>query len=223
MILESIKYFRSFIFYMSIKDNVHDKNWNSKFLKKRTNVLNESNSSIASSIAPIIQNFSSVLDVGCGTGELMIFFKKKKKTVFGIDISASALQVAKKKGFKIKKVDLDEKLPFKTNEFDASICNQVLMHVFDPSFVISEMKRVSKRYVIINVPNHLYWRFRINFLKGQLPAVLAGRASHIRLFNYSKMRSILEENNLKIISENYTGKSFLPSLFATGFTFVCEK
>lgn len=207
---------------MSRKETLHNFNWGNKITLKRSKKdieLNGSNKSIIS----ILPKVNSVLDVGCGTGELMNSMQKQGIKTFGVDISSIALKEAQKNNLQVKKVDLDEPLPFKSNEFEAVICNQVLMHVFDPSFVISEMKRVSKKYVLINVPNHLYWRFRIQIFFGKLPAVLGSKVAHIRLFNKEKIKSILQENNLKIISESFTGKSIFPSLFATGFTFLCEK
>jgi methionine biosynthesis protein MetW len=204
---------------MTKKESIHNTNWNNKISSKKTGKISESNNSLLL----VLPKIKSALDVGCGTGELMRFLKKKGVKVLGTDISSSALKVAKQNGLNVKLADLDEKLPFKSNSFDACISNQVLMHVFDPEFVILEMKRVSKKYVVINVPNHMYWRFRISFILGKLPNVLEGKFSHIRLFSYSKIKTLIEKNNLKIIDEAYTGKSFLPQLFATGFTFVCKK
>ncbi len=198
------------------KQKIHDKNWSKKDISLK---INDSNASIIS----ILPSFSCALDVGCGTGELMLFLKKKGAKIRGVDISSKALSVAKKRGLNVKKVDLDEGLEFSSNSFDLVICNQVLMHVFNPSFIISEMKRVSKKYVLINVPNHLYWRIRLKMLFGSLPDILSSPAAHIRLFNYFQIRSMIDKNDLRIVSESFTGKSLFPSMLATGFTFLCEK
>ncbi|MFA5357631.1 MAG: methionine biosynthesis protein MetW [archaeon] len=205
----------------SVKDSIHDSNW-----KGKLSSVSNSNPSINAaneSAIKLLPEVSSVLDVGCGTGDLMNFLKKKGILVKGTDISGEALLRAKEKGLETFKADLDEQLPFKDNDFDCAICVQVLMHVFDPLQLLIEMKRVSKKYVLINVPNHMYWRFRINFLRGVLPDVFDGRAAHIRFFSRKKIEKMLSDAGLEIVARDYTGKKFFPSFFSTGFTFLCKK
>ncbi|MFA6269320.1 MAG: methionine biosynthesis protein MetW [archaeon] len=205
----------------STKQDLHDNNWSAKLtnFNKDSSELNESNKSIIA----LIPKIKSVLDVGCGSGELMLYLKAKGVRVQGVDISSVAVSLAKKKGLDVKQVDLDEGLPFKNNTFDCAISNQVLMHVFNPKKVLFEMKRISKKYVLINVPNHEYWRFRLVFLKGELPDVFSGEAAHIRFFTLKKARALVKQVGLKVIAEEYTGKKFMPSLLSTGFALLCEK
>ena len=206
---------------VSSKSRVHDENWGQKIPNKSTQgfFINASNASIIS----LLPDCNSVLDAGSGSGELLCYLKEKGVKAKGVDISGAVVSASKKRGLDVRQTDLDEGLPFKDSSFDCVISNQVLMHVFDPPLVISEMKRVSKEFVLVNVPNHLCWRFRFLFLFGKLPEVLRGHAAHIRLFNLSKIRSMLSAAGLEIISESYTGKQIFPSFLSTGFTFLCKK
>ncbi|MCX6800755.1 MAG: methyltransferase domain-containing protein [Candidatus Diapherotrites archaeon] len=205
----------------SVRERLHNDNWAVKISRNKDSkrAPNSANMSVIS----ILPEVSSVLDVGCGRGELMSSLKSKGIDVTGIDISDVALKEAAKNGLMVKKVDLDGRLPFKENSFDCVICVQVLMHVFNPEGLLVEMKRVSNKFVIINVPNHSYWRFRINFLLGNMPDVFSGRAAHIRFFNRKKIIQMISDSELKVIKESYTGKKLFPSVFATGLTFLCKK
>jgi hypothetical protein len=52
-------------------------------------------------------------------------------------------------------LDLDkiDKLPFETNSFDVSIALDVLEHLENFHLLVDEMNRVSKKYIIISLPN----------------------------------------------------------------------
>ncbi len=102
------------------------------------------------------RSYTSVLDVGCSTGELLDFFKKRGTlTVSGCDISDEARDACTSKGILFEKVDLDRRnlaLPYLDNSFDVTICTHVLEHLKYPRIVVREMYRVAKYMVCIVVP-----------------------------------------------------------------------
>ncbi len=202
---------------VSFKEIHHNSIWAKKDLS--LSGLNSSNSSVLSLLPKVF----SVLDVGCGKGDLMIELKARGIKSEGVDVSGVSLKVASSKGLKVKKADLDLGLPYKSSSFDCVICNQVLMHIIEPESLVKEMSRVSRKYVLINVTNHLNWRFRLSFLLGNLPEVLSEDHSHIRLFSLARSKKIILNSNLKIVTEGYTGKRLFPSFLSTGFTFLCVK
>ena len=94
-----------------------------------------------------------ILDVGCGTGFSMQEIKDSDFKVKGIDISQPMLDIAKKKGFKVKKADF-KKIPFKDNEFDAIISISALQWIHGKAYdeivdyytdTAKEFKRVLKK------------------------------------------------------------------------------
>ncbi len=97
----------------------------------------------------VLQNLTispndSLLDVGCGTGIATELFPCRKT---GIDPSAELLKSAK---FKVI-VGKAESLPFPDNSFDIVI-SLTAVHNFDnPRKGLEEMKRVSKRDIVISV------------------------------------------------------------------------
>jgi len=183
--------------------------------------------------------FNSMLDVGCGSGALMSALRKKCKCE-GIDISKTALQQAKRKGLKVKHTDLDQGLPPGKNSFELVTAVQVLQHSFEPSVLLKEMSRVSKKYVAISIPNHLWWKFRLKMFFGVLPEEKFGRSGHIRLYSYRSIKEMLSSAGLRVIKEQPAGTfpfarlipkslriirftELWPSLFAVSFNFLCEK
>lgn len=92
--------------------------------------------------------FSSLLDLGCGTGELLYQIQQKyhSEWLVGIDISDKMLDIAKEK--KIDKADFilgdTEYLPFENDTFDVVICNDSFHHYPSPQKVLDEAYRVLK-------------------------------------------------------------------------------
>ncbi len=97
-----------------------------------------------------------VLEIGCGAGNVLEYLHKG--TLFGIDLSASLLRIAKGKCYGSDCHLLQsygECLPFPAKSFDRVICSEVLEHVSDPGAVCAEIRRVladNGRFVV-SVPN----------------------------------------------------------------------
>jgi SAM-dependent methyltransferase len=91
----------------------------------------------------------SILDVGCGNGFFTYYFSKCAYTV-GIDYSHHML---KRNPCNLLIQGSALSLPFKTNAFDLVFCSNLLHHVKDPETVVSEMMRVSKKFVVLSEPN----------------------------------------------------------------------
>ena len=89
-----------------------------------------------------------LLDVGCGTGELLLMLSEKLENpgLYGIDISKNMLMIAEKKlgGKALLKISDVESLPFKDNEFDYVITCEAFHHYLNQNKAINEMKRVLK-------------------------------------------------------------------------------
>ena len=105
-----------------------------------------------------------VLDFGCGKGNNLGILSKTFKKVSAVDVSKSAIEIAKKnyKAFKnIKYFKYDgKKLPFGDQTFDFVVACEVLEHVPDLKKAFFELDRVVKSggYIFISCPN--YWNVR---------------------------------------------------------------
>jgi SAM-dependent methyltransferase len=85
-----------------------------------------------------------VLDVGCDEAHL-------RGLVPGIDYTGIDIG-----GKPDVRVDLEtaDKLPFADGSFDAVVCSDVLEHIDDMHHLFGELVRVSRRWLVISLPNN---------------------------------------------------------------------
>lgn len=212
--------------------NIQNEHWNSTKYRKPDHRV------IEAYITPklkFINNFvrfqdKTILDVGCGNGLITYYLKKDYGcNPIGIDINSYLLSQNIYSSV-IKGDSLY--LPFHDCEFECVIEANLLHHVVNPLHVVAEMKRVSKRYIIIiepNIFNPLMFMFSL-LVKAERGGF---KSSITNLEKYSK------DNGLKIIgkmttgmiSQNNTPEFLLPILKHFDFNFffgeynilICEK
>ena len=101
----------------------------------------------ASTVEPIfceVPDGATVLDVGCNDGAMMQLLRDAKKCdVTGIDVSETALNLARQKGLKVFNMDA-ERMPFMNASFDVVILREVLVHIHEPIKALREIRRVLK-------------------------------------------------------------------------------
>ena len=178
----------------------------------------------------------TLLDIGCGNGSLIVKATKKFKEFYGVDISPSRIEEAKKRvteqfgvsnNFHFSVCNINEKIDFPGNLFDAVTCIAVIEHVFDPYFVISEIYRVLKDdgIFIVEVPNIAYLRYRTYLLFGKLPVTssplkwkeIGWDGGHLHYFTKQTFCRLLEECGFKILKVTGSGllakfRNFYPAL-----------
>ncbi len=95
----------------------------------------------------------TLVDLGCGSGNLIVQMAKKLPSLnlIGLDISSEILEFAKKRAIKKKVADKiefklgnAEKMPFENNSIDFLVSTLSLHHWQNPSEVLKEIYRVLK-------------------------------------------------------------------------------
>lgn len=97
-----------------------------------------------------------VLDIGFGTGDILLSLAKKKADCYGIEITGSAIEYLNS----ISPYNLhlfireNDQLPFKGDFFDIIVCSHVLEHIEDDKKELAEICRVLKSdgLVVLGVP-----------------------------------------------------------------------
>lgn len=99
-------------------------------------------------------NFSAMLDVGCGSGALLEHFASKGVKCVGFDVSRSMMNYHKdRQGFPGFVASVKD-IPLAENQFDMLTCLGLIEHLEDPVSALKEMNRVVRPggRCIITVP-----------------------------------------------------------------------
>jgi len=90
-------------------------------------------------------HFRSILEIGCGTGKNTSFLVQIGQTVNAVDFSEGMIERARSKvqavNVRFSKMDITQKWIFDDQSFDLVVCNLVLEHIQDLSFVFAEAAR----------------------------------------------------------------------------------
>ena len=118
-----------------------------------------------------IRQDSSVLDLGCGGGELLdLLVREKRVKAQGIEIDEQAIYQCVARGLSVFHEDIDNGLSgYPDKSFDYVILNQSFQQVKKPAVVVKEALRVGRK-VIIGFPNFAHYSARFQmFFKGKAP------------------------------------------------------
>lgn len=173
-------------------------NYDKAYFKKRDHL----DLHLAQSINILLEEKSlkKILDVGCGTGQLVSFFNKKGFNAQGCDPSKEAVNFAQKINTKAIKKASAAKLPYKTGTFDLITSISVIEHLNQKEAreFLNEAKRVLKPsgYIFIITPNYAS-PFR--YLLGKKWFAYSD-PTHINYFTPKSLKSLLIKSRFKKVS-----------------------
>lgn len=129
------------------------------------------------------------LDVGARLGVQTRWLQGRGYQVTSIDMEP---------GFpECLQVDANQPLPFDSESFDLIWCSEVIEHLQDPAFVMSELRRVTKPggTLVLTTPNSYAWLFRFIALFGLTPQRIQ-RKDHIQFFDIEDIRRLAPDAEL---------------------------
>jgi SAM-dependent methyltransferase len=149
-------------------------------------------------IAMIPEEVKSIVDLGCGDGEITNILAQKYD-VIGVDRSKEALKHVKCKTI----LSSCEKIDINNNSFDLVFSSELLEHLPDEIFnkTINEMMRITRRYILISVPYKENLRFR--FIRCEKCKYTFHIYGHLQTFSIKKLQNYFY--NCKLRSYAFCG------------------
>ena len=116
-------------------------------------------------IESLIEPDSTVLDVGCGDGQLLAnLIRDKNVKGEGIELDQELVLDCICRGLPVIQQDIEQGLGYYADRsFDYIILSQTVQTLKDPGKVFEELLRVGKK-VIVSFPNFAHWRCRLQLL-----------------------------------------------------------
>ena len=156
-----------------------------------------------------------VLDVGCGAGVDLARFARGGAIVTGVDISPSAIELARE-NLNQQKLQADlrvadgERLPFPDNTFDLVFAHGVVQYTADDRALVHECFRVLKPggEAIFQVYNRVSW---LNALSKLMKVRLEHEdAPVLKKYSASEFRALLDRfRDVRLVEERFPVKSRL--------------
>lgn len=169
-----------------------------------------------------IRGGATVLDVGCADGYVGRALKEKGCKVYGIEIDATAAEMARRDYKEVILCDVEEKevLPFADGFFDYIICLDILEHLKRPDGLLYLLKRyINKKsgQLIISLPNIARFEVRLQLLFGKFVYENWGIKSkgHLRFFTKSTALALIEDAGYRLRRIEYTGLASIIKVFPT--------
>jgi len=122
-------------------------------------------------IESLIEPNSTVLDIGCGDGQLLANLTAEKNIKgMGIELDQDLVRACVEKGLPIIQQDIEQDLENYTDKsYDYVILSQTVQTIKNPEKVFTELLRVGRK-VIVSFPNFAHWRCRTQLLfQGKSP------------------------------------------------------
>ena len=159
-----------------------------------------------SSIVELINRGARVLDLGCGTGDLLAHLQDNKQVNgYGLEIDVDNITTCLGKGVNVIEQDLDQGLDnFPDDSFDMVVMTETLQSVRAPAAMLDEMLRIG-RECVVTFPNFGHWRCRLQLsVEGRMP--VARHLPHnwfdtpnIHLCTFDDFERLCRDKGLEII------------------------
>ena len=158
---------------------------------KRINIKNKFNIAVCHQPSAI-----SLLDIGCGVGDFLLYAKEKGCNITGIEPSEDARTIAEKK-LECKILSPEELQNIPDNSFDIITMWHVLEHVADLKTEIQHLQRILKKdgKLVLALPN--YKSYDAEYYKDKWAAYDVPR--HLSHFSQTSTKNIFKETNLQLI------------------------
>jgi len=155
-------------------------------------------------IARLVESGSTVLDIGCGTGNLLAYLQEVRGVkAHGMEISERACEVAREKGIEVIQADVSQyDQPFP--QVDYIVMSEVSEHLPNPEAVFCRVKGRFRKRLLVDVPNTGALNERLRLLMGRFPRQWVFHpGEHLRFWTVTDFLFMCRQLGLEV--ENYYG------------------
>jgi methionine biosynthesis protein MetW len=184
-------------------------------------------------IAALVPQGSRVLDLGCGTGELLSYLQTHRGcTGYGVELDDANLLACVQRGVNAIQLNLEDGLSiFEDQSFDVVLQLETLQHLRNTELMLRETARVG-RIGIVSFPNFAHWPNRLQVLMGRMPVtrVLPYEwydTPNIRVGTYADFEVLARKNSLRILDsfgiQNGRSVRRMPNLLSSMAVFKFDR
>ena len=170
-------------------------------------------------IAQLVPQGARVLDLGCGSGELLAHLQQHRGcTGYGVELDDAGVLACVQRGVDVIQLNLDQGLAlFADASFDVVLQIDTLQHLHNAETMLRETVRVG-RMGIVAFPNFAHWPNRLSVLRGRMPVNARlpyewYNTPNIRVGTYADFGVLAARNGLRVIDHfGLSGKNTVRGL-----------
>ncbi len=184
-------------------------------------------------IAELVPPGSRVLDLGCGSGELLAYLRDTRRcSGYGIEIADDNVLACTRRGVNVIQLNLEEGLAmFEDQSFDVVLQLDTMQHLRNTERMLRETARVG-RIGIVSFPNFAHWANRLRVASGRMPVTKAlpyewYNTPNIRVGTYADFEVLARKDGLRVLDsfgiQNGQAVRRWPNLLASVAVFKFER
>jgi 2-polyprenyl-3-methyl-5-hydroxy-6-metoxy-1,4-benzoquinol methylase len=154
----------------------------------------------------------SILDIGCGWGQSLLYFREKGMECYGFDPAKDAVEYACYNKLNVVQAGIDKMNVFE-RQFDVITMYNVLEHLANPERLIEEIQKEVLNLggvLIVDVPNE-FNPFQLAAQKTfNLEEWWVAPPAHLNYFSTDTLQALLEDKGFKV---KYASASFPMEMF----------
>jgi len=156
-------------------------------------------------IAALVPRGSRVLDLGCGSGELLArLIAHRGCSGYGVELADANVHASLARGIDVIQFNLEDGLAlFEDRSFDVVLQLDTLQHLRNTEKMLRETARVG-RLGIVSFPNFAHWPNRLRVAGGRMPVTKTlpyqwYDTPNIRVGTYADFEVLARRNGLAIL------------------------
>lgn len=150
----------------------------------------------------------AIAEVGCAEGELLkhlhAIYPQARLHACDLDTGevAKAKQNTSDLSVRFTVQNAENLKKYQDNSFDLVTCCEVLEHVEKPEKALAELARISRKFVLVSVPNEPIWRV-LNFCTGNYMKDWGNTPGHLNHWSLTSFQQFLSTAPMEMVSKEY--------------------